>query len=152
MGLPGKKKTVPDPRIKKGPFEVLLKDIQTCRLNKTCPSLTTRQFYFEPNSWTALIWEERGCFLDPMDCRVMFVCESPGPLAEMGNAKDLKPCFLDSPRDHRFQEVRRKYELDRCFITNSVKCGVRHGGKHSMDDAMRFLLRYKTDKHRYLAI
>jgi uracil-DNA glycosylase len=144
MGLPENRKTVPDPRSKIGPFEVLLGDIQACKTKRTCPTLTTRQFYFEPNSRTALTWEERGCFLDPMDYRVMFVCESPGPSAGKGYAADLKPCFSDSPRDRRFQDARKKYALANCYITNTVKCGVRKGAKHSLNEieaCRTFLLR-----------
>lgn len=140
----GKRKTLPDPRSKAGPFELLFRDIQNCKADRTCPSLKTRQFYFEPNSRTAPFWKESGCFSEHIDYRLMFICESPGPSAEEGNAEDLKPCFYGSPRDLRFQKVRQKYGLVNCYITNTVKCGVRRGGKHSraeVEACRKFLVR-----------
>ena len=140
-----KRKTKPDPRSKAGPFEDLFRDIQKCKkADRTCPSLKTRQFYFEPNSHTTPIWKEGGWFSEHIDNRLMFICESPGPSAKEGNAEDPKPCFYDSPRDLRFQKVRQDYGLANCYITNTVKCGVRQGGKHSraeVEACREFLLR-----------
>ena len=138
------RKISPDPRSKAGPFELLFRNIQTCKADRTCPSLKTRQFYFEPNSRTSPFWKERGCFSEHLDYRLMFVCESPGPSAEEGNAEDLEPCFYGSPRDRRFQDVRREYGLANCYITNTVKCGVRRGAKHDLAEVLacrKFLVR-----------
>ncbi len=140
----GKRKTKPDPRSKAGPFEDLFRDIQKCKkADRTCPSLKTRQFYFEPNSHTAPIWKEGGWFSEHIDYRLMFICESPGPSAKEGNAENVERCF-GSPKD-RFQEVRQDYGLANCYITNTVKCGVRRqGGKHSraeVEACREFLVR-----------
>jgi len=134
----------PDPRSKTGPFEVLFKDIQACKGDQTCPSLKTRQFYFEPNRFTASLWKNKGLFAKDIDHRVIFACESPGSSAIERNAKDLEPCWFSSPRDRRFEEVRRKYGLESCYITNTVKCGVRRGAQHTrfeVQSCRKFLMR-----------
>lgn len=136
--------TKPDPRGKAGPFEVLRREIQSCKVNSThCPSLKTRQFYFEPNSVTASSWKKDDCFSDHIDYRVMFICESPGGSAKEGNPEEVERCF-GSPKD-RFLKVRKEYGLANCYITNTVKCGVRpEGGKHSRSEVeacREFLLR-----------
>jgi uracil-DNA glycosylase family 4 len=139
-----KEKSSPDPRSKTGPFERLLKEIQSCKAHATCPLLNTRQFFYEPNSRTASFWKERGCFSGDMDSRLMFICESPGPSAEQGDPEDLRPCFSGSPRDLRFQKAREKYDLANCYITNTVKCGVRQGLTHSraeVENCRTFLVR-----------
>lgn len=141
----GKRKTLPDPRSKTGPFEDLLKDIQECKkADINCPSLKTRQFYFEPNSVTAPDWKKVGCFSEPIDYRVMFICESSGGSAREGNPEDPERCFYGSLRDRRFLEVRQNNKLANCYITNTVKCGVRRGGKHSrteVEACREFLVR-----------
>jgi uracil-DNA glycosylase family 4 len=129
-----KGKTLPDPRSKAGPFDLLFREIQACKANKTCPSLKTRQFYFEPNNRSTPFLKEWGFYSEHIDYRLMFICESPGPSAEEGNAEDLEPCFYGSPRDRRFLDVRQKYDLANCYITNTVKCGVRRGAKHDPDE------------------
>ncbi|MCX5832783.1 MAG: uracil-DNA glycosylase family protein [Deltaproteobacteria bacterium] len=135
--------TKPDPRSKTGPFELLLNDIQNCKADSTiCPALNTRQFYFEPNSQTAPYWKKEGCFTEQIDYRLMFICESPGPSAKEGSAEVPERCF-GSPGD-RFQKVRQQYGLANCYITNTVKCGVRQGGKHSLTEVeacRKFLVR-----------
>lgn len=139
----GKRKTLPDPRSKTGPFEDLFKDIQECKkADINCPSLKTRQFYFEPNSVTAPDWKKVGCFSEHIDYRVMFICESPGGSAKEGNPEKVKRCF-GSPKD-RFLKVRQDNGLANCYITNTVKCGVRQGGKHSrteVEECRKFLVR-----------
>lgn len=133
-----------DPRANKGPFSKLYDEIKACKTAKTCPALRTRQFYFEPNKFTALSWKDNALFTGRINYRVMFVCESPGPSAMEGKANDIEPCFYFSSRDHRFQEARSKYGLGSCYITNTVKCGVRRGTQHTMSEVekcRRFLLR-----------
>ncbi len=134
----------PDPRKNTGPFAVLCKDIMACKTAQTCPTLNTRQFYFEPNPFTIPFWKSKELFADGISYRVMFVCESPGPSALEGDAENIEPCFYGSPRDLRFQEIRRKYDLENCYITNTVKCGVRRGARHSgfeVEKCRRFLVR-----------
>ena len=120
-----------DPRSKTGGFSLLFREIQTCKGKNTCPALKTRQFYFEPNHRTAGFWREQEFWNSELDYRVMFVCESPGPSADQGKPEDVEPCFYGSSRDRRFMEVRKKYGLANCYMTNTVKCGVRNGGRHS---------------------
>lgn len=133
----------PDPRSKAGPFEDLFIDIKKCKkVDENCPSLKTRQFYFEPNSVTASSWKESGCFCEHIDYRLMFICESPGGSAEEGNPEKVERCF-GSPKD-RFLKVRKDNGLANCYITNTVKCGVRQGGKHSqaeVEACREFLVR-----------
>ena len=35
-----------------------------------------------------------------------------------------KRCWSITKRDLRFQEARKKYGFESCYITNTVKCGV----------------------------
>ncbi|MDD5153704.1 MAG: uracil-DNA glycosylase family protein [Desulfovibrionales bacterium] len=72
--------------------------------------------------------------MEHIDYRLMFICESPGPSAEENNEEDFEPCFYGSTRDRRFLDVRKKYDLANCYITNTVKCGVRRGGMHSQSE------------------
>lgn len=133
-----------DPRRKRGRFEFLLNDIQACKAAKTCPLLNIRQFYFEPNRSTFSSWKNEGLFLEGIDHRVVFVCESPGPSAVERSAEDIELCFHGSPRDRRFREARRKYGFESCYITNTVKCGVRQGAQHTgleIETCSRFLVR-----------
>lgn len=133
-----------DPRRKTGGFEVLLNDVRACKTAKTCPALNIRQFYFEPNRFTFSLWKHKGIFLEGIDHRVVFVCESPGSSAVERGAEDIEPCFHSSPRDRRFQEARQKYGLENCYITNTVKCGVRRGAQHTrfeIETCSRFLVR-----------
>jgi uracil-DNA glycosylase family 4 len=134
----------PDPKSKTGPFAKLLKEIQICKLEKRCSYLNTRQFYFEPNSFTIKSWNQRGLYQKELDNRVMFVCESPGPSADKEPGSNIVPCFFYSARDHYFEEARRKYGLENCYITNTVKCGPRRGTKHTqaeVEACRAFLLR-----------
>jgi len=121
----------PDPKSKTGRFGVLFNDIRECKNAKHCPELNIRQFYYEPNGFTISFWNDKGLWREGIDHRVVFVCESPGPSAAEGTAEDVQPCYHGSHRDRRFQEVRRKYDFENCFITNTVKCGVRRGAQHS---------------------
>lgn len=126
--------TVPDPRRKTGPFEALFKAIRACKSANTCPALRTRQFFYEPNGCTAPLWKDEGLFSDGIDRRVMFVCESPGPSASEGTPAVPKRCWSITKRDLRFQEARKKYGFESCYITNTVKCGVRSGRRHSQSE------------------
>ena len=120
-----------DPRGQKGPFEELFKKILACKSSNACPFLRTRQFFYEPNGRTAPSWKEKGSFATGIDRRVMFVCESPGPSAAPGSPTTPERCWSITPRDRRFQEVRKKYGPESCYLTNTVKCGVRRGRQHS---------------------
>ena len=111
---------------------------------KTCFSLNTRQFYFEPNPYTAHLWKQKGLFASNIDTRAMFICESPGPSAEGGEASKPEQCWVLTTRDKRFQEARNKYRFDNCYITNTVKCGVRADTRHSyyeIDACKKFLVK-----------
>jgi uracil-DNA glycosylase family 4 len=124
----------PDPRKKNGQFAVLMNDILKCKTGKRCPSLGIRQFYFEPNPSTISDWKKRNLFVGAIDHRVVFVCESPGPSADKAPIGSVETCFYHSPRDDRFEKARRKYGLENCYITNTVKCGVRRGAKHTQSE------------------
>lgn len=135
---------ISDPREKNGQFAVLMNDILKCKIAKRCPSLGIRQFYFEPNPSTISSWKKKNLFAEGIDHRVVFVCESPGPSADKAPIESVEPCFYSSPRDDRFEKARRKYGLENCYITNTVKCGVRHGAKHTqseVDSCSGFLVR-----------
>jgi hypothetical protein len=53
-----------DPRVRGGAFSQLLDDLRACKDRKTCPELTTRALYFEPNPETADAWAKRSLFPD----------------------------------------------------------------------------------------
>lgn len=133
-----------DPRRKTGPFAALYKDISKCKASKKCSELDYRHFYFEPNPFTFPSWKNKGLFVNGITNRVMFVCESPGPSAVEVDDTSTEPCFYSSPRDRRFQEVRSKYHLEDCYITNTVKCGDRKGYRHTgseIENCRPFLVR-----------
>jgi len=72
----------------------------------------------------------------------MFVCESPGEQIKDYDCMDLRRCWSATAQDHRFYAMRRAYGLENCYLTNSVKCGVRRGGRHTdaeMDGCGKFL-------------
>lgn len=117
-----------------GLFQTLLDDIGRCKTHKTCPSLQWRCYYFEPNPVTAPQWRARGFFTEPIDRRAMFVCESPGPGSEGSEVVSVGRCWNErrpGKRNERFHRVRKKYGFENCYITNSVKCGVRSGSRHT---------------------
>ena len=116
--------TVPDPRRKTGPFEALFKAIRACKSANTCPALRTRQFFYEPNGCTAPLWKDEGVDTsDSIDHRVMFVCESPGPSASEGTPAVPKRCWSITKRDLRFQEARKRYGFESCYITKPSNAG-----------------------------
>jgi uracil-DNA glycosylase len=125
---------ISDPRKKNGQFAVLMNDILRCKSAKLCPSLSIRQFYFEPNPSTISDWRKKNLYVKAIDRRAVFVCESPGPSAHRAPLESVEPCFYSSPRDDRFEKARRKYGFENCYITNTVKCGVRRGAKHPKDE------------------
>ncbi len=133
-----------DPRDKAGPFRKPFQEIRRCKEDRTCRSLTVRPYFFEPNPETAKEWHAQGIFLGELDRRVMFVCESPGPSGNRAKPGMVMRCWAESPRDRRFQKVREKYGLQDCYITNTVKCGVRQGTRHTdaeFDACIGFLVR-----------
>lgn len=124
-----------DPRTSEGEFARLFADIRSCKQRKTCPELTTRALYFEPNPSTAAEWAERSLFLRPIDRRVMFVCESPSNWTDRGESLEPVACWADDGhRSRRFQSVRERFGFADCFLTNSVKCGPRRGGCHTEEE------------------
>jgi len=131
-----KQKAVPqaDPRVESGPFGKLLADIRKCKEDRKCPCLRSRRYYFEPNPVTANEWQALGVFVAGVDCRVVFVCESPGPrIPSKGGAEPLR-CWAGGGRNERFREALKEYDLANCYITNTVKCGPRRRGRHTDDE------------------
>lgn len=113
----------------------VFQDLSLCKENKTCRKLTCRGYYFEPNSETISMWRKEGLYTKEIDRRAIFVCESPGPSQKLSrNSIMVARCWSESPRDKRFLEVRKKYELTNCYITNVVKCGVRNGNRHTEEE------------------
>ena len=114
----------------------VLRDLKKCKENKTCIALTCRGYYFEPNPYTLDAWQKQGLYKKGIDGRAIFVCESPG-----GSNRLLKDdptiarCWDETGNNIRFLEVRKKYGLENCFVTNVVKCGVRpNNNKHSPEE------------------
>jgi uracil-DNA glycosylase family 4 len=120
-----------DPRDKAGPFGRLFHEVRQCKEARTCASLPIRSYYFEPNLETADAWRANESFLGKIDLRVVFVCESPGPSGRGRETSETRRCWAESPRDRRFQKVRESYGFQNCYITNTVKCGVRQGARHT---------------------
>lgn len=134
----------PDPRHKTGPFWALFDDVRRCKEACTCPDLFIRGYYFEPNPRTIGDWQREGRYLGEIDRRVMFVCESPGPSGKNGESGVPERCWVQTPRDRRFDEVRRRYGFENSYVTNTVKCGPRKGSRHSgleFEACTRFLVR-----------
>lgn len=119
----------PDPRVESGPFADLMAKMRQCKEARTCSDLRYRQFYFEPNPATVAEWRAAGFYRDSMDCRVVFVCESPSAVGSPNDPTPLR-CWTDAGPSIRFREVRERYGFASCYITDSVKCGVRTGSRH----------------------
>jgi hypothetical protein len=121
----------PDPRAPASPFGKLMAQIHECKEARTCPRLTSRRYYFEPNPATVAEWQAAGLYLADIDHRVVFVCESPGP--QFGSVNNATPsrCWAKTPQDERFRQAREKHGFADSYITNSVKCGVRTRGRHA---------------------
>ena len=120
-----------DPRATSGPFHDLITEMRRCKEARTCPSLTSRSYYFEPNPATAEQWQEEGVYISGIDPRVVFVCESPGP--QIPSKDDAEPlrCWAERWRDERFRQARKEHGFIDCYITNTVKCGPRSRGRHT---------------------
>jgi uracil-DNA glycosylase family 4 len=126
------------------PFSQVFQEIYNCKRARTCPSLKTRQYFFEPNASTLPQWLQSGIYSQGIDSRVVFVCESPGPSADSLDFPNIEKCWSSSSRDKRFSEVRKRFGLENCFLTNTVKCGPRQGSSHSSYEikaCIEFLLR-----------
>ena len=101
-----------------------------CKADKTCPRLTVRGNFFEPNPETVEAWRRRGIYGQGVDRRVMFVCESPSSTYD-GSAPDFRVQGIGgyrtwAGRNRRtipFFDIRKRYGFENCLITNSVKCG-----------------------------
>ena len=122
--MKAQKPDVTEPTHPSGPFARIHSEIRLCKLNATCPNLNSRSYYFEPNPDTAARWADEGRFTKGIDRRVMFVCESPGPQG-IDAGVNTQRCWALTTQDARFKDVREKYGLQDCYITNIVKCGVR---------------------------
>ena len=75
---------------------------------------------------------------------MVFVCESPGRQFASHNEAAPSRCWARTGQDQRFREAREKYAYADCYITNTVKCGVRKGGRHTPAEValcLRFLAR-----------
>jgi uracil-DNA glycosylase family 4 len=120
-----------DPRESRGSFDQLLRRIRECKAARTCPSLTVRSYYFEPNPVTAGKWRQDGMYQGKIDRRVVFVCESPGPSGRHATSIAVRRCWAESPRDRRFREILKENGFHHCYITNTLKCGVRQGRRHT---------------------
>lgn len=103
-----------------------------CKRLETCQRLKIRELYFEPNDGTLERWrKDHGFYLDGIDRRLMFICESPSdrqhrtvpPHFEV-NGQPGWTCWNLTSQDARFREMRMKYGLQNCVITNAVKCGL----------------------------
>jgi uracil-DNA glycosylase family 4 len=140
----------PEPSDPDGPFADLLREMQACKEGKArCPSLRIRALYFEPNPTTIGDWRAGvhgvKAYPSTIDRRVMFVCESPG-----GQIKDYeritppRRCWSETSQAKRFYKMRKEYGFENCYLTNSVKCGLRRGGRHTDTEinlCSRFLMR-----------
>ena len=115
----------------------VLRDLKKCKKagqnGTTCKDLTCRAFYFEPNKYTIKKWlVEEGFYNKGIDRRVIFVCERPGPNNEVKpNDTKVYSCFKVNDANQRvgvarklerFHDVRKKYGLENCQITNIIKC------------------------------
>lgn len=134
---------VPDPRDCNGPFAKLLEEIRMCKNRQTCPNLSSRGYYYEPNYETISKWKQEGLYKGFLDRRVIFVCESPGPQFT-NEATSISRCWARTKQDKRFLKARTEYGLHDCYITNSVKCGVRKRSRHTeieITSCLKYLLK-----------
>jgi uracil-DNA glycosylase family 4 len=111
-----------------------MRKIRECKAAQTCPALSSRSYYFEPNPDTAPEWQASGRYLADIDRRVVFVCESPGPQFASENQAAPSRCWTKTAQDERFLRARQEYGFADCYITNSVKCGVRRGARYTDDE------------------
>lgn len=144
LGQKGDSIVTHDPKDGTGKFGELFNRIKACKDNKdNCLKLHERRvFYFEPNPETANHWANNGLFTSKIDTSVVFVGESPGPSGRNTEADKVSLCFWNGKYDERFLRIRRKYGLENCYLTNTVKCGIREKGKHDneeIDKCIHFL-------------
>lgn len=124
-------------------LSVIIKQIRQCKMKKTCPKLNqSRQYYFEPNPITINDWKRfELTFLNGIDNRVVFICESPGDFAKGAVPADFptdgsklyrawatydpNPAVDKSKlqNNKKFKEFRELAGLKNCYITNVCKCG-----------------------------
>jgi len=133
-----------DPRDDIGAFGGLMREMRACKEARTCPMLTSPAYYFEPNPATTPEWRAAGLYTGPIDRRVAFVAESPGKQFASVNQPAPSTCWNKTPQDERFRRLREQYGFLNCYLTNSIKCGVRSGGRHTdaeMGTCRGFLVR-----------
>lgn len=125
-------------------FELVLKDEALCKAAATCPSLTVRSRFHEPNVCTLATWQSTDRFyLEGIDRRVVFVCESPSKTPGPPSPDFLVEgvggyrCWsgYNARNTDRFTDLRRLHGFENCFITNAVKCGVQAGKPDNEDIA-----------------
>ena len=134
-----------DPRDGEGEFGKLFRDLKDCKNKHRCLDLKIRKYYFEPNPQTTTLWTREGIFINGIDQKLVFVCESPGPSGKKIYSKDDKRCWRWSNNDKKFRKVLKDYGFQNCFITNTVKCGdrgkiSRHSDKE-IGKCIKFLVR-----------
>ena len=74
------------------------------------------------------------------DFRVMFISESPSTSA--GTGKFLGAMnFNATEADKLFSKVRKKFDLENCYTTDFVKCGIPNGkpSKHKIEQCVEYL-------------
>jgi len=121
-----------DPRKMDGEFNELFETMRKCKFNKTCRQLKVRGYYYEPNAYTIIEWKKDNMFVDKIDRRVMFICESPGPKSNKSETIDRG--WSISSKDRRFHEIKKIYGFKNGYITDVVKCGIRAGTKHKENE------------------
>ena len=139
-----------DPRDDKGLFGELMQEIKECKEKRTCPQLKIRCHYFEPNSQTVNnVWKDKEFYRGKINNDVMFFCESPGGQKPKGkkckdNNTEVSACWVTTSQDDKFEKARESNGFKDCYITNSVKCGVRKGSRHTdeeIDECSKFMLK-----------
>src|SRR5712692_7315168 len=107
-----------EPSDPSGPFQELMRDIRSCKEARTCPSLTSRGYYFEPNPVTIDQWRADGLYNATIDRRVVFVSESPGKTRSSEDAKVTFRCWTNTWQDDQFRRAREKHGFLSCYLTN----------------------------------
>ena len=103
-----------------------------CKAGGKCPRLAVRELFFEPNPRTLSVWQAKnGFYASGIDRRVVFVCESPSevrrytpPEFVVGGVEGYRCWSGHNPKAVPFLEVRERFGLQNCLVTNAVKCGV----------------------------
>lgn len=120
-----------------------------------CKDLECRVFYFEPNKDTIKKWREKQKFYKKgIDRRVIFVAERPGPTPGLIPNDTIVQrifCVENDSRPgvarklERCHEVRKKYGLENCYLTNIVKCskfkGTDKPSKDEINECSKHLIR-----------